>query len=55
MAEELDSLEVFVFTVFIRNPVSVAAAVVEVEHGRNGIYAETVNMEVFYPVEGVGN
>lgn len=55
MAEELDSLEVFVFTVFIRKPVSVAAAVIQVQHGRDGIYAETVNMEVLYPVEGVSD
>ena len=55
MAEELDSLEVLVLAVLIRNPVSVAAAVIKVEHGRDGIYTETVNVEVFYPVEGVGD
>ena len=55
MAEELDGFEVLVLAVLIRNPVSIAAAVIQVQHGRDGIYAETVNMEVLYPVEGVSD
>ena len=53
MAEELDRFEVFVLAVFIRNPVSIAAAVIQVQHRCNGIHAKPVDVEVFHPVEGI--
>ena len=48
-------LLVFHAPVFVGDPLAVFAAVVTVQHGRHGINAQTVNMEIFQPEERIGN
>ena len=53
--EELDGLEVLVSAEGIGNPFTRFPGIVKVEHGRNGIDAETVDMIGVKPEEGVGD
>ena len=53
--EELDRFFVLDAAVLVRHPFSKLAAVVQVDHGRDCVYAEPVHMELLAPVEGVGD
>ena len=55
MAEEFDGLQIFIFSVLVGDPVSVAAPVVQIQHGGHGVHPEPVHMEVLHPVKGVGD
>jgi len=51
--EKLDGFEIFAAAVLVANPVAAFAAVVEEEHGGDGVDAEAVDVEVFEPEDGV--
>ena len=51
--QEGDRFEVLVLAVNIRHPLPVALIVIEIEHGRNGVYAETVHMVFIEEEAGV--
>ena len=53
--EELDGFFVLDASVFVRHPFSKLAAVVQIDHGRDCVYAEPVHMELLTPVESVGD
>ena len=53
LADELDRLDVLPPAVAIRNPLPFAPRVIEVEHRRDGIDAQTVDVVLVQPVEGV--
>ena len=55
MAEEFNCLEVLVLTVLVGNPLTVLSAVIQIEHGGDRIDAQTVDVILAQPVEGVGN
>ena len=52
-AQEVDGFEVLVAAVDVRHPLPVLAGVVEVEHGRDGVHAQGVDVELGEPVHGV--
>ena len=55
MLEEFNGFQVLVSTVFIGNPLTVFFTVIQIEHGCNRVYTETVNVAFFYPVKGIGD
>ena len=55
MLKELYRLQIFVAAVLVRAPLSVPATVVQIEHRRDGIHAESVHMVLVHPVERVRN
>ena len=52
--EECDGLQVLVASMHVGDPLSVLAAVVQVEHGRHGIHAQSVDVVLVKPEQGVG-
>ena len=55
VAEEVDGLEVLPAAELVGHPFAVVAGVVEVQHGRNRVDPEPVDVELLGPVESVGN
>ncbi len=55
LLHEVDRLEVFATAELIGQPLTVVAAVIEVQHGCHSVDAQTVDMELFDPEQGVGN
>ena len=55
LADEGDRLEVLAPAMHVRDPLAGLAAVVEVEHGGDGVDAERVDVELLQPVERVGD
>ena len=55
LLEERDRLEVLVTAVDVRRPLARPARVVEVEHRRDGVDTEAVDVELAEPVERVGH
>ena len=53
LLEKLDCLEVLAPSELIRNPLPCLARVIEVEHRRNGVDAEAVDVELLEPEERV--
>src|SRR6266496_767470 len=53
--EEIDGVEVFAASELIRDPLAGLARVVEIKHGGAGVHAETVNVVLVEPKEGVRN
>ena len=51
--EELDRLKVLVLTVLVRDPLAVLLAIIEVQHRRDRIDAETIDMHVLDPEERI--
>ena len=54
MLKEFNRLQVLVSAVFVRNPFPVFAPVIQIEHGRNRVYPQSVYVIFFYPVKGIG-
>ena len=55
MTEKLDRLQIFVFSVFIRHPLSIRASVIQIQHRSHSVYAQTVDVEMLHPVKRVCN
>src|SRR6266496_2412736 len=53
--EEIDGVEVFAASELIGDPLAGLARVVEIKHGGAGVHAETVNVVLVEPKEGVRN
>ena len=53
MFEKFNRLEVLVVPVFICDPLSVLSAVVQIQHGGDGIHPQTVYMELLHPVKRI--
>ena len=53
MAEKFNGLQILVFPIFVGNPFTVISSVVQIQHGGNGINAESVYMIKIDPVKGV--
>src|SRR6266487_1794140 len=51
--EEIDGVEVFAASKLIRDPLAGLARVVEIKHGGHGVHAETVDVVLVEPKEGV--
>ena len=51
-AEEVDSLDVFPSAVFVGNPLTLLAGVIEVEHGSDRIHAQAVDVVFVEPEHG---
>src|SRR2546423_5648404 len=54
-AYEVNGFEVLAPAVLVGNPAPFGAAVVEVEHGGDGVNAQSVNVALAEPEEGVGD
>ena len=52
--EEIDGLQIFAAPILIGNPRAFFARVIEIEHGSDGIYTETVDVIFVEPEERVG-
>ena len=52
---EVDGLQVLAATVLVRTPLAVLARVIQVQHRGHSVNAQTVDVEVLKPVQGVGN
>ena len=50
--QQVDGFQVFVAAVLVGDPLAVLAAVVQVEHGGDGIDPESIHVEVVEPVQG---
>ena len=55
MLEKFNGFQVFIAAVTVGNPTAVIPAVIQIEHGGDGIHPESVHMVFFHPVYGVGN
>ena len=55
MLEELDGVEVLVPAVLVRYPLTVALAVVQIQHGGDCIDPDTVDVELTVPEKDIGN
>src|SRR3546814_8310233 len=55
LLEERDGLEVGVAAVDVGRPLPVLAGVVEVEHRRDGVHPQAVDVQLAEPEEGVGD
>ena len=55
LLEEVDGLQVLASAVDVRAPMAGFAAVVEVEHGADGIHAQCIDVQVLKPEQGVGH
>ena len=53
--EELDSVEVLISAVLVGKPLSFLLAVVQIQHGSNGVNADSVDMVLVDPVVDVGD
>ena len=51
LLQEVDRLEVLAATELVRHPLAFLAGVVEVQHRRDGIDAQTVDVELLHPVQ----
>ena len=49
MLKELDCLKVFISTIDIWNPLTVFLTIIQIQHGRNRIYTQSIYMVIFYP------
>ena len=54
-AQELDGFEVLPPAVAIRNPLAFFARVIEIEHGSDGVDAQSIDVIHLQPEEGAGN
>jgi len=54
VTQKIDSFQVFSATVFIWNPVTGFARVIQVEHGGDGIHPQAIQMKLLKPVDGAG-
>ncbi len=52
-AQEIDSLQILVAAVDVRNPLAGFARVIQIQHGRHRIHPQPVNMIRFQPKQGV--
>ena len=55
MFEEFDRFQILILPIDIRHPVACAAAIIQIQHRCHCIHTQSVNMELFYPVQGIGN
>ena len=55
MLEKFNGFQIFIAAVTVGNPVAVLPAVIQIEHGGDGIHPESVHVVFFHPVNGVGN
>ena len=55
MFEEFDRFQILILSIDIRHPVACTAAIIQIQHGGHRIYTQSVNMELFYPVQSIGN
>ena len=55
MLEELDGLEVLVSALFIGHPLTGFLSVIQVEHGRNGVHPQAVDVVGLLPVDGAAD
>ena len=51
MAENFDGFQILVAAIAVRYPLTVLASIVQIKHGRYGIHAQTVYVELLDPVE----
>ena len=54
LLEELDRLDIFLPAIFVGYPLALLAAVVEIEHRRDGVDAQAVDVEFVQPEDGAG-
>ena len=52
--EKFDGREILAATKLIRNPLAGFSRVVEIEHGSDGIYTQTIDMILPQPEQGIG-
>src|SRR6185369_16248100 len=52
LLQELDSVEVLVAAEFVRNPFAGFSSVVEIQHGRDCIYPQSVDVILLEPEQG---
>ena len=55
MFEKFNGLQVFIAAVFVRDPLAVLFAVVQVKHRRHRVHPQSVHMEFLNPEQGVGD
>ena len=55
LAQEVESLEVFISTVHVRNPCIRRTSVITVEHRSERIYQKSVDMELLQPVHSASD
>ncbi len=53
--EEFDGVEIFAAAVLIGNPLAFLARIIEIQHGSDGIDAESVDVKLVQPEERVGD
>src|SRR3954452_7771759 len=54
-AEKIDGIEIFAAAELVRNPLTLFAGIVEIQHGCNCIYTETVYVIFVEPEHGAGH
>ena len=55
LLQEGNRVQVLPAAVLVRRPLAVLARVVQVQHGRHGVDAQPVDVELLQPVDGVGD
>ena len=55
MLEELDRLQVLISAVLVRDPLAVAASVIQIQDRCDSVYTKSVNVELLDPEQGVAD
>ena len=53
--DEIDGFEIFAATIAVGNPFVVLARIIEIEHGSDGVHAQSIDVIFVQPEERVGN
>ena len=54
-AQERNGFQVFVTAVFVGDPVTCFAGIVQIQHGGHGVDPQTIQMEFFQPINGTAD
>ena len=55
MAKELYSIDIFLASPLVGNPLAVLPTIIQIQHGSNGIDSKSIDMEEVQPAEGRSN
>ena len=53
--DEVNRFEILIATIDVRQPLTIAASIIEIQHGCNRINPDTINMIFFRPVKCICN
>ena len=55
MTEEFNGLQVFIFSILVRNPLALLPSIVQIQHGSHSVYPQAVYMIFLNPEQCIGD